>query len=719
MRTRRETRPAFGTAAERDAADLADLADLAVLADLADLELMFCTEKRIVSRVAEAASEPREHATMYALGVGNNASAERIKADGEFSMVQKKAKRKKADSLVYEYLAGLHVNELACYFPCFPRTYALFTEAGSLVHQAQAYAQAPSHATLGALVSAGCEANDRMYLRTQHMPVSYSMDAFVGRIVEAKGEEQVALMHALLTALWFVYFALSSVAGVFTHYDLHTQNVGVVEIPDGTVRVTGHYGACGTHGQKESADVSYTTRHMPVVWDFGRSFVDCRSLRRSLHSSDEIFEAVCARDRNDYSEIVHNDEFDVLGFKVKETPGPCAAVCGNESGYRTWPMPSVDAHYRERVFAQEDGRGRETYLPSHSADTMLVSGALEDKRLVAAVKAQHGAHAVYAAVDALMRAKRTSVHDTLRQLQHAVSSAEFQAYVDAGAHARHVRHVQVWYGLARPFSTEPLAPQRDDENGAFVPVESVAEPEYTLATKRFYDAAVFTDTAACPFTGGAEREGRIIGGLVRALRYTALERRGSADAAADFGAIERALQSVCERKASEIEAEHGLKSAAAVVLSVARTQSALSRALDMTYGTVTPTGYVERKMCVLARYDGDGDGDGDGGGGPAAAAALLFSSGGRDGVVDTVDIHMDEEGLVLRDLCAVCDSLGLVISASAACATRADHAAKKEKYARLGFQATRAIARQSRTHRTLVARFRRAPPLRPRSAQFV
>ena len=38
---------------------------------------------------------------------------------------------------------------------------------------------------LGALVSVGCEANDRMYLRTQHMPVSYSMEAFVGRIVEA------------------------------------------------------------------------------------------------------------------------------------------------------------------------------------------------------------------------------------------------------------------------------------------------------------------------------------------------------------------------------------------------------------------------------------------------------------------------------------------------------------------------------------------------------
>ena len=121
----------------------------------------------------------------------------------------------------------------------------------------------------------------------------------------------------------------------------------------------------------------------------------------------------------------------------------------------------------------------------------------------------------------------------------------------------------------------------------------------------------------------------------------------------------------------------------------------------MTYGSVTYThGYVERRMRFMARYE------------HGAVSALAYSCGSRQDVVDTVDIHLDERGVVLRDLCAVCDALGLVLSAAVSCATKDDYASKKEKYAALGFVQKRVKVNKPSSvikQRTLIVRFVRTP----------
>lgn len=632
-----------------------------------DLDLMFCTDSLVVSNIMRLASEPRAYTTIRTFTGGNNAETTRIKAEGcEFSMILKQSKKDTADSLVYEYLAGLSINELACYYPCFPRTYLLTTEAGPT--QALEYEQRPSRAALLRLVSHGCEANGGSRLRLQYMPVCDSIDGFVKRIVDTKGEEQVGLLHSLVCILHTLYFALSSVAGLFTHYDLHTLNVGVVEIAEGAVHVTAHSG---------DSTITYTTRHMPVMWDFGRSFVDCRSIRPSLHSSDEIFAAVCDQDKNDYSEIVRN-EHDELYFKQKGG-GPCADACGDKRGYSSWPFPRVDAHYRERVFErQEGGRMPESYVPCNTADNMLISRVLGDKRLCASVKSAAGVHPIYAAMDVLMSAKRASVHETLRQLSSAVSSEDFQRYISTVAVPIY-KELHVWYGLRRPFSTE--SNHAADEPASTVRVEQAA--------KRRDVGAIFTDASEHL----TERDRLVHLEMVRARRYTALSRDTG-----DFRAIEGALRAVCDRKAGEVKAEHESQEAVPLVHSASGTSRPISRALELTYGTVTPSGYVERRMCVAARYDDE-------------VSAQAYSCGSRNGVVDTVDLHLDERGRVLEDLCAVCDTLGLALNATVSCATKGDYDAKKEKYARLGFETTRAVIRQRhwKQHKTLVVAFKRAP----------
>jgi hypothetical protein len=209
------------------------------------------------------------------------------------------------------------------------------------------------------------------------------------------------------------------------------------------------------------------------------------------------------------------------------------------------------------------------------------------------------------------------------------------------------------------------------------------------AAKRRDVGAIFTDASEHL----TERDRLVHLEMVRARRYTALSRDTG-----DFRAIEGALRAVCDRKAGEVKAEHESQEAVPLVHSASGTSRPISRALELTYGTVTPSGYVERRMCVAARYDDE-------------VSAQAYSCGSRNGVVDTVDLHLDERGRVLEDLCAVCDTLGLALNATVSCATKGDYDAKKEKYARLGFETTRAVIRQRhwKQHKTLVVAFKRAP----------
>lgn len=639
--------------------------------DTVDLEHMLCTDSDRISNLMQRASELSAYTILSTMSDGNNASAHRIKPnDAEFSMIQKRSKWGNADSIVYEYLAGLSVNELACYYPCFPRTYVLSTDAG-VPNEAREYADSPSLRTLGELISLGCTASDRLCVYTQYMPAVCSMDKFIEMIAAANGATQISLLHSLVSMMHILYTVLSSVAGVFTHYDLHTNNVGVVEIQGG-VRVTAHTG---------DGHVSYVTRHMPVIWDFGRSFVDCTSIRPSLHSSDEIFRLVCDLDTNNYAEIIAVDEDDVE-YGTKEPGGPCAKTCGDERGYRMWPSILADNHYRTAVFSRrQGGRGPEIYVSSETADLMLVNSVLTNRTLVAAVKAAAGSHAIYTTLSELMDAKNaSSIHDMFSRLHSVVSRDAFRVLSGDVAY----KHVHVWYGMCRHFSTEE----------APVAHEEPAVPFVALGETRLNVGAVFSDGPA------TERDSLLLNEILRTQSYTALDR--SASNGDDLRALESALSAIHDVRCSEIRAEHKIEEAGPFVTSVSGAFQKLGPGvLDMTYGSVSYThGYRKRRMCFMARYERD------------SVCALAYSCGSRRDVVDTVDIHLDESGIVLRDLCAACDSLRLVISASVSCATTGDYAFKKEKYAALGFVQNRAKVRTPNSvvkQRTLIVGFLRTP----------
>jgi hypothetical protein len=205
-----------------------------------DLEVLYSTDRAFISAITSLCADPSAYEGKQTISrdMGRSSIAERVRLQGsEVSVMLKRNRAGTSDSLVYEYLVGLSINELAEYYPCFPRTYMIAADPG-MQNLAAEYTADPSTSALSDLVALGCKMNERLCLAIQYMPVCDTLHSFLKRAAAATGAVQVGLVHSLIAMLHVLYMTLSSVAGSFTHYDLHTENVGVVEIPDGAVLLT-------------------------------------------------------------------------------------------------------------------------------------------------------------------------------------------------------------------------------------------------------------------------------------------------------------------------------------------------------------------------------------------------------------------------------------------------------------------------------------------------
>jgi hypothetical protein len=107
-----------------------------------------------------------------------------------------------------------------------------------------------------------------------------------------------------------IYQLLASFADKFTHYDLHLNNVVLVEVPDNQfIHIVFHY----PHGRI----IRYNMCYIPIIIDYGHCFVHCAQI-----SSKEVMKTVCKND------------------SMRNPKGPlnplgpeCPTMCGNRRGY--------------------------------------------------------------------------------------------------------------------------------------------------------------------------------------------------------------------------------------------------------------------------------------------------------------------------------------------------------------------------------------------------
>ena len=189
--------------------------------------------------------------------------------------ILKSSVKARADNLLYEYLVGLYVNKLASKYLCFIETYGIYRYNSNKDYLRNIKRRTPlrlsDYVTPMARVdfAAACEHPTDTCIMIQCLKNTKS--------VYDRMKSPTFVRNHLLSVLYQVYFPLAAVAETFTHYDLHLDNILVVELAD-PVQI--RYG------------VTFKTRTLAKVIDYGRCYFH-DSTGTVLNSSPKIRKSIC------------------------------------------------------------------------------------------------------------------------------------------------------------------------------------------------------------------------------------------------------------------------------------------------------------------------------------------------------------------------------------------------------------------------------------------
>ena len=231
--------------------------------------------------------------------------------------VLKSSQEKNSDNLMYECYVGKLVNSLAKQIPCFVETYGLY-EYKTDAYREQFQKEKSGLADLSKMLTQhknynygdSCANSINQCILIQHIKGAAS----VGDKIYKGTPDLDFVMNDFLYAIYQIYFALGGLATIFTHYDLHPDNVILYKPVDGKY-IEFHY-----HLRNET--VSFKSQYIAKMIDYGRSFIN-----HGNKSSAEYYKKICTEDKcnnEDEDGDEDNDE-----------------KCGNKSGYG-WMEPPLE-----------------------------------------------------------------------------------------------------------------------------------------------------------------------------------------------------------------------------------------------------------------------------------------------------------------------------------------------------------------------------------------
>jgi hypothetical protein len=204
--------------------------------------------------------------------------------------VLKSAAKKGADNLAYEYIVGQFINAQSKRFPCFIDTYGLY-----YYNSNAAWKHSKSSANINANVlrrdltlqkdpynyKKMCEDSKHCAILVEHLKGVQSIgDIF--KNIQYAADLHSFLLYKLVFVLYQVYFPLSVLRNVFTHYDLHQDNVLLYEPIKGK-HIKYHY-------HSSTGVVTFNSPYIVKIIDYGRSFYKSDTLMKPR----EIYDYLCA-----------------------------------------------------------------------------------------------------------------------------------------------------------------------------------------------------------------------------------------------------------------------------------------------------------------------------------------------------------------------------------------------------------------------------------------
>ena len=207
------------------------------------------------------------------------------------SCVLKSSIRKEATNLGYEYLVGQFINKYHKIYPSFIETYQLLQYKSSasreVVQKKYKTKVIPDTQPLQNSVVAiqdvnitnigiTCKSSDNLCILIQYVNEAETLHDMLENMEFVKFE--------LINVLYQVYTSLSMMSDVYTHYDLHTSNVIVVQPHDDLyIEYIYHY--------PNNKIVRFNSQYIAKIIDYGYSYFNDTS--SSGTNSADILKALC------------------------------------------------------------------------------------------------------------------------------------------------------------------------------------------------------------------------------------------------------------------------------------------------------------------------------------------------------------------------------------------------------------------------------------------
>lgn len=218
----------------------------------------------------------------------------------ELSTVLKNSKGRHVDNNYYEFLVGICLNNVKQFFPNFIFTFNyyefpedIFDILRNIKHKTSSYylidnsMDCIAKATYDnvteiadGLVNSSCKRGSSILI--EGITDSITLKHFID--IEYSSPE-------LINILFQIYFALNSLDDLFIHYDLHRENILLKRVPNG-----------------KFIEIEYTlfsgvkkiikTKYIPVIIDYGRSFIDCDAFSKNFITSKNFADKACSNSCN-------------------------------------------------------------------------------------------------------------------------------------------------------------------------------------------------------------------------------------------------------------------------------------------------------------------------------------------------------------------------------------------------------------------------------------
>lgn len=195
-----------------------------------------------------------------------------------------------ADNLAYEYIVGQFINAQSKSFPCFIDTYGLYyyNNDAAWKHSKQSVNMNASTLTRDLTLQQDpfnykkmCKDSKHCAILIEHLKGVQSVGDLLYKTVGLL-DLHLFLLYEIPFILYQVYFPLSILRKVFTHYDLHQDNVLLYE-PIRGKHIKYHY-------HSANGVVTFNSPYIVKIIDYGRSFYKSDTLIKPR----EIYDHLCA-----------------------------------------------------------------------------------------------------------------------------------------------------------------------------------------------------------------------------------------------------------------------------------------------------------------------------------------------------------------------------------------------------------------------------------------